>query len=736
MAKVLTVTRTFLVLALVGLHLPLLAQINGRTRGETEETYIKDTRIIKSESVILQDLDSAAMGERPNVPVFTGISRQALFYDKNQMKAIQQAMKKTSLEGLNEQDRLLTGYISQFSPRNFREDSEILWRAGNVKEQLGDTAAALFYYQLAYKHNPFGFPISKLDDDTQLAPYFDPSTGTTLPVREMVSRWEPLERYYEILEIRQQIDTLRPPKVLVRMGGQINTPHPEYAPYTHFSDSILVFTSRREVRDFSDPFARKNEDLFISYKYHYFDSAYWDTSMVMPDAINTKFNEGSACLSPDGRTLYFTRCGEGSGGLGDCDLYEAHLLGPGKWGKVENLGAQVNSPYWDSQPNITEDGTLLFFSSNRSGGFGGTDLYVSQKDEKGRWMPARNLGPVINTHQNEVTPFFHRINKTLYFSSNGQITSYGNFDIYKSRKQFESWEEPKNVGPLVNTAGNEYYFSIDGRAENIFYSRSEGQKSHLEQDFDLYSFEMPMEARPDATTLVKGYLLDSQTGKPLIGTVWMVDQDNGVEIAPKMIRKDGYFEFELRKNNRYRLYVAGNNFLTVKNDLNVEQDTTFQVLVESLNSKRPIVFESLEFRSNSYQLKDNVKPQLDYLVEFLTRYPMFTLKVEGHTDSDGDADKNYLLSLRRAKSIADYIISNGGFSVTRVEPIGYGETRPLVPNDTDDNKRINRRVEFKLFFDPEYEGDRPLPTKEELFFRKETAPGPLYLPGVTEENKE
>ncbi|MCB0845455.1 MAG: OmpA family protein, partial [Bacteroidetes bacterium] len=178
-------------------------------------------------------------------------------------------------------------------------------------------------------------------------------------------------------------------------------------------------------------------------------------------------------------------------------------------------------------------------------------------------------------------------------------------------------------------------------------------------------------------------------------------------------------EFDLINNKRYRIYVLGDNFLTVKKDILVTGDTTFQVLTQSFEENKPIVFEALNFGSNSTKLKATVKPHLDYVVRFLKNYPMFKLEVEGHTDSDGRAESNLSLSQKRAESIATYIIEQGGFNPDRVTSRGYGETRPIVPNDTEENKEKNRRVEFKLTLDKSYEGDLWLPTSDELFIDEE-----------------
>ena len=673
---------------------------SGKLPAQFEQARVSNAAILKEKSVTLKATDTTG-ANMATTPFYPNINQKTYFQDKRLIRMIQKAEAQEDSALL---DRLLDQYIPQFGIENFRKDYRLLWMAAQVKEYMGDPQMAMYYYELVFKHCPPDVMVSRVSYDSIRGP--------------MTSKWIPLKKYYDLLEFRKQIDTLKPPKVLTPMGMQVNSGHPEYAPFTHVSDSILIFTSRRKVRDLADPFARKNEDLFISFKIWEYDTAFWDTAMIMSDAINSEFNEGSSCLSPDGQTLFFTRCGKMPDGFGDCDVYYAKQKSPGKWTKARNLGPMINSDYWDSQPNLSADGQTLFFTSSRPGGFGGTDLYYSTKDEKGNWLEAQNLGPIINTSMNEVTPFFHEINNTLYFSSMGQLTNYGGFDIYKSRRMLNTWEEPKNVGPLVNTEGNEYYFSIDGQGKTIFYARAdrEGQ-DHLDQNFDLYSFPMPMDASPKATTQLRGYLLDSKTQQPLVGTVMVIDMTTGKEITPKKINPDGYFEFTLEPQKKYRIIAVGKNFLTLKKEVILDSDTTFQVLTELLQEGEPIVFESLKYGSNSYKFNKEVIPQLDYLAEFMQRYPMFELVVEGHTDADGDEKKNMILSLKRAEEIGHYLKEKGELKSSRITAKGFGESRPLVPNDSQVNKKKNRRVEFKLYRDPNYKGDVGLPSKDELRFR-------------------
>lgn len=631
--------------------------------------------------------------EFPNIGKVPG----GVFNGDNYIKRIQEAeLKKDWLE----LDSLLVNYIRQWDVGNFNKNLDYLWKAGQVKELIGDSVAAQLYYEFGLKNQRPWKPQVKLHYDS-------------LRALQNVE-WVDLQFYYKILEARRKIDPLIPPKgVMLNMGPKVNSDRPDYAPFMHPSDSVLIFTSRRVeeivIDDIGD---QKNEDLYFVEKD--FVDGTWSHAKRLADEINSGFNEGSATLSPDGRTLYFTRC-DAKDGFGSCDLYTADFVG-GAWVNVRNLGPNVNSKEWDSHPNITPDGKKLYFTSNRKGGFGKSDLFVTTRLEDGTYTPAENLGPIINTVEDEVTPFFHEINGTLYFSSTGHLKNLGGYDIYKARWMEDHWESPKNVGPLVNTAGNEYYFSIDGKGTRLFYAsaKHDQDKAEIKQNFDLYSFPMPMEARPDAIVTLRGFLRDSITGHPITGIVLVIDRDQGIEIAPKHINEYGYFEFDLINSHKYDVYIQGENFLTVKESVTMDDDTSFTVFANSFETGKPLVFENLEFEDNSFALNGGIEGKLNYIVAFMQRYPMFRMHIKGHTDSDSDAKYNLELSRKRAAIIKKYIAKTGGLSEDRMLASGFGETRPLVPNDTEEHKRMNRRVEFVVTIDPNYKGPWVLPTPDEF----------------------
>lgn len=696
--------------------LPVFLLIGCQSLGQIAD----DLNLILERGTFLKEKLNDESNTDPYI-IFPNLSSEDHYYDQKMIDLMVVVRADSNWDAL---DSLLELYISNFTVSNFRVDIKMLWEMGQLKQRLGDTLGAIMYYELGILHTR--------DYDHQIKMRYD----------SLVSRWKTewvdLEFYYRLLEARRKVDPLIPPKgVMLNMGPKVNSDKPEYAPFMHPSDSVLIFTSRRDDQiSIDDLYGVKNEDLYYCEK-DFIDGS-WYYAQRFEDAVNSEFNEGSSCLSKDGRTLIFARC-DSDDGFGSCDLYQAEYKGS-RWQNVINLGPDVNSKNWDSQPNLTPDGKALFFTSNREGTFGGTDIFVSLKREDGTWGKATNLGPTINTVDHEVTPFFHSINNTLYFSSTGHLNNVGGYDIYRSRWLYDHWEYPKNLGPLVNGNGNEYYFAIDGKGARLFYAKSKTHKDKPEvnQDFNLYSFPMPMEARPDAIVTLKGYLMDSTTGNPLTGVVLVIDKTSGIEVAPKHINKFGYFEFDLISDHYYEIYIQGENYFTVKEEVDFVHDTTFSTFVESWEKGKPIIFEKFEFEKKSAEMDESIEPKLDYLVAFLRRYPMFRLKISGHTDSDGDAKFNLQLSRKRAYKIEKYIRKKGEdfLRSDQILAVGYGETRPLKPNDLESNMRLNRRVEFELFVDPLYDGEAPLPTHEELDLEEPEIFDPEFIFEEIEEDED
>ncbi|MEZ7853898.1 MAG: OmpA family protein, partial [Cyclobacteriaceae bacterium] len=361
------------------------------------------------------------------------------------------------------------------------------------------------------------------------------------------------------------------------------------------------------------------------------------------------------------------------------------------WTDIKNLGINVNSLSWDSHPSLSHDGDTLFFASDRLGGFGLSDIYFTTKKD-GSWTQSQNMGPIINTRNNEVSPFYHPLFGVLYFSSNGQLYNFGAFDIYKSYLVKDKWSEPINIGPLVNGTGSEFYFTIDASSKDLYYARSSSKDL---DKLDLYSFPLPMGARPDAISQLKGSLTDALTGRPFGGIVSVVDMDQGVEVAPKYLKEDGTFEFDLIDQRNYLLVIQGDDFFRIEEAFYLDGYVELNKMTEPMTAR--MKFESIEFDNGKAEIKPEMYGDLNKIINFLYDNIEFKLKISGHTDSQGSQALNLQLSKDRAENIRDYIVLFAGILESRVGWEGLGSSEPLVKEMTEADKKINRRVEFQIY---------------------------------------
>jgi flagellar motor protein MotB len=308
------------------------------------------------------------------------------------------------------------------------------------------------------------------------------------------------------------------------------------------------------------------------------------------------------------------------------------------------------------------------------------------------WGRALNLGPVINTRGNEVSPFVHPVFKVLYFSSNGHLLNFGDFDIYKTYFRNGQWTEPYNIGPLVNGKGSEYYFTIDKEARRLYYARSD---SNDLKNLNLYSFPLPMEAQPLATTSFSGTITDS-SGKPLEGVVTVIDLDNGIEVVPKFVRPDGSFDFNLINQNNYLLVIQGDDFFRIEKMFFLAGDTSINTQASTIKSQK-ITFTSIEFEGGSSEIAEIMHPDLDKVMNFLIDHPEVNLNISGHTDQTGDLEANLKLSQDRANAIKQYLTASGYVATERILAKGFGSQRPIIPQELNErDRRMNRRVEFEI----------------------------------------
>ena len=620
--------------------------------------------------------------------IFPNINKIPFYYNEEELKNIK-ALEKN--KNLIELQTALENYVSNFGIQNFSRNTEMIWKLGQLCEANGQLEKALYMYRIALKHH-------KPKQNDVIINRYD-----SLVVKE---EFVPLEYYYDLVEYRRSIDTLIPPKnVFLNMGELVNDrKFPDYGPTMNVQGNMLIFTKRKKELTATKLAYRENEELYYTINY----DGFWDEALPFSSAINSHCNEGSACISRDGKTLYFARCKvtefqyDCRDCIGSCDIYVSQLQEDTTWGVPTNLGPQVNTVYWDSHPTLSHSEDTLFFASDRLGGFGLSDIWYSVKQKDNKWSAAQNLGPIVNTRGNDVSPFYHPEHHVLYFSSTSQLMNFGDidtvqkakltFDIYKTRNIGGMWDEPRNIGPLVNGKGDEYYFTIDGKSVDLFYAKSEIDNI---ENLDLYSFPLPMEAQAKAYTKFSGSLRDSLTDEAFTGIVSVIDLTNSIEVAPKFIKPDGSFEFDLIPENEYLLVIQGDDFFRVEHQFQLTGDTSITLKTNSIKYNK-WKFNSLEFENNSAEIKLEMEEDLNKVVDFMLDHPYFRIKISGHTDSDGDANANLRLSRERAQSIRKYVIEKGFVNPERIIAEGYGNQKPIVVENTSEDKKINRRVEFEI----------------------------------------
>lgn len=620
---------------------------------------------------IIQLNDSLTSYSQSDIFSFPNVNVTRYYQDASKLKKIKQ------LETSGKENELyseLRAYVKNFGIDNFWRNTKLIWQLAKLSEKYGQKGEAVLLYKLVLKHHRENI------NRQQVQTEFD-----SLTINEK-DYYVPLKEYYQLVEYRKEIDTLRPPQgVLLNMGQPINSSKADYAPTIGNVDTLLLFSSKRNAHSQSLE-RRYDEDLFFSIQ----EYDVWMDAQEFKN-INTIYNEGSACLSKDGKFLFFARCNSPDS-QGNCDLFVAENRGEKGWGNVKSLGPNINTIAWESHPSLSHSGDTLFFSSDRITGFGLADIYYSTKDKDGKWQPAKNAGPIINTRNNEVSPFFHHKFNVLFFSSDGQPLNFGGFDIYKSYRYEGTWGEPKNIGPLVNGSGEEYYFTIDSKSSTLYYARS---SDHDSLDLDLHSFPAPMEAQPEAIVNLKGSLINSNTGKPFKGIVSVIDLDEGIEVAPKFLRPDGSFDFKLINKRNYLLIIQGDDFFRIEEIFFLDGDMEINKETEPIESK--LAFKSLEFESGKADILESMHQDLSKLGNFLIDHPELNLTISGHTDSEGKADANLRLSQARADAIRAYLMYEFKVEPDRISATGYGGSKPIVEEKTDEDRRLNRRVEFEIF---------------------------------------
>lgn len=488
------------------------------------------------------------------------------------------------------------------------------------------------------------------------------------------------------------LDTLSPRKpIKVRKMDSLvfNRGSASFAAMYFENDTRVLFTSARKGGVVTDP-EKQNSAYYCDVYTSTIDDTIWQRPVNFGRPVNTSLHEGASYFTKDG-VMLFTRWSDNN--KNEAFIYMARSI-EGKFYDAMKLGTNVNLPgYKSQQPFVSNDGTKLFFSSNRPGGKGGFDIWMAPIDGNGFIGEAQNLKEPINTPGDEVTPFFHDLASTLFYSSNGN-QGLGGLDIFKASLNADDsvYMFPVNLNAPINSSKDDAYYIMDRLGEKGFFSsdREDCPSGHC---YDIYSY-----VNAPIFFNLSGYVFDAETNDPIPSALVTVkDVHDGEEPFFIVTDEKGFYSTPLKPNLEYFLKAQKNKYfgqaaslatkgLTDSKDF--EQDFFLGKIPEG-----DIEIEGVEYDFDKFTLRPKSMEILDKIVDILKLNDNLTIELSSHTDARGNDAYNMKLSQGRAQSCVDYIISKG-IAKKRIQATGYGETKPIIP-EAEINKMVPKSEEFE-----------------------------------------
>lgn len=477
------------------------------------------------------------------------------------------------------------------------------------------------------------------------------------------------------------------------LGELINSPYHEVNPIISPDGQTLFFTRKNHP---SNTMAETiNDDIWFAAKHH--DS--WSQAIQMKPPLNNKGHNFVSAITPDGNTMLlgnkYLKSGYVTEGISISQKTDNGWSFPEPL-KVQNYyNYHVHSEFF-----LSNSRKVLLLAIERRDGIGSRDIFVSFKRGDGQWTKPKNLGPVVNTADTELTPFLASDEKTLYFASAGH-PGYGKTDMFVTTRLDDSWTNwstPRNLGSFFNSEAWDASYTLDASGEYVYFVSYKGSNRN---SADLFRAKLPLEARPDPVVLVSGRVLNVKTGEPVMAEISYESYVEGKPIGDASSDAiTGAYKITLPAGEKYSFFAFASGYFSELASLDLRDVKSFakkQVDLEltPINVGEKLVLKNIFFEQGEPTLLPESFPELRKLVMLMNLQPMMRIKLIGHTDIDGNAQANEALSLRRAETIKDYLAKHE-VERSRIETEGKGGLEPLTIQRTDEAKKLNRRVVIQI----------------------------------------
>ncbi len=485
------------------------------------------------------------------------------------------------------------------------------------------------------------------------------------------------------------------------LGININSDLPELRPTISADGNLLFFITENHPANTKFSSIPNSQDIWYSER----DSTgKWSEARHLKDPINTVFYNAVYWISPD-KNRILIRGAFTEGGYAGKGVSISKRLRNGRWGYPEALQIKNYHNYdrgLQSGASMANDGQTLLFYMTPDVRSSNNDMYVCFLQEDGTWSEPKSLGKKLNLPgYNEMTPYIASDGVTLYFSSD-RPGGLGDNDIWMTKrldKSWTKWSDPVNLGSPINTPDWDAFFTLDAGGEYAYLTTKLGGYG----ESDIVRVKLLEKEKPNPVVLVSGNVYNKKTGEPLSASLVYETLPDGIEAGNGISNElDGSFKIVLPYDKNYAIRAKANKFFAVSENLNLDslvkagyKEIHKDLYLVPIEIGQVVRLNNVFFDFDKSFLRPESFVELDRVVKLMKENPTIEIEMSAHTDSRGSDDYNYRLSDDRARSVREYILSKG-IPASRIISQGYGETRPEVPNDTDENRQLNRRVEFKI----------------------------------------